>query len=65
MPTIPDHLLTFDAARWMPHVEPRSHIPILRAREKWRQAQDAWGHENRIWRLEFEQLRDQQLKERQ
>ncbi|MEV7007548.1 hypothetical protein [Streptosporangium sp. NPDC051022] len=65
MPTIPDHLLIFEEARWMPLVEDGICIPILRAREKWRQAQDAWGHTNRIWRAEFEELQRQQLAERQ
>jgi hypothetical protein len=57
---IPTHLLTYDETRWMPDVEPGIWLPTLRAREKWRQAQDEWANENGIDRTQFEQLARQQ-----
>lgn len=57
---IPEHLATYDETRWMPKVEPGIWLPALRAREKWRQAQDAWSTAHSIDRTQFEQLaRDQ------
>lgn len=53
---IPDHLLAYDEQRWMPEVEDGIHLPTLRAREKWRQAQDVWANENGIDRTQFEAL---------
>ena len=58
--TIPEHLLTYDEARWMPEVEPGIWLPTLRAREKWRQAQDAWAREHGLDRTQFERLHRQQ-----
>lgn len=57
---IPEHLLHYDEQQWMPQVEHGIHLPTLRAREKWRQAQDAWGTENGIDRTQFEALRKEQ-----
>lgn len=57
---IPEHLLTYDETRWMPEVEPGIWLPLLRAREKWRQAQDAWAGEHGIDRTQFEALAKQQ-----
>lgn len=54
--TIPDHLITYDETRWMPLVEDGVWLPILRAREKWRQAQDEWANQHHIDRTQFEQL---------
>lgn len=57
---VPQHLLTYDEHRWMPEVEPGIYLPTLRAREKWRQAQDAWATASGIDRTQFEQLARQQ-----
>lgn len=57
---IPEHLLTYDEQRWMPLVEDSVWLPILRAREKWRQAQDAWATQHGIDRTQFEELMRQQ-----
>lgn len=57
---IPDHLITYDEARWMPSVEDGIWLPTLRAREKWRQAQDAWANQHGIDRTQFEQLMREQ-----
>lgn len=57
---IPDHLVTYDETRWMPDVEEGIPLPTLRAREKWRQAQDRWATEHGLGRAEFEQLQRQQ-----
>jgi hypothetical protein len=57
---IPPHLLTYNEDRWLPEVEESVRLPNLRAREKWRQAQDAWANQNGIDRTQFEQLRQQQ-----
>ncbi|MEU4405042.1 hypothetical protein AB0F88_10985 [Streptosporangium sp. NPDC023963] len=62
---IPNSLLTYTEAEWMPLVESSVRYPTLRARELWRKAQDCWGTANGVWRAEFEQLRDQQLAEQQ
>ena len=57
---IPDKLITYTADDWMPQVEPGISFRQLRAREKWRQAQDAWADDHGIDRTEFEQLMRQQ-----
>jgi hypothetical protein len=57
---IPEHLLTYDEDRWMPEVEDSVRLPTLRAREKWRQAQDAWATANGVDRTQFEQLAKEQ-----
>ncbi|MEV5711251.1 hypothetical protein [Actinoallomurus sp. NPDC052274] len=62
-PTIPDHLLIYHEARWMPLVEDSCRYPTLRAREKWRQAQDQWGHGHGVDRAAFERLQQAQLAE--
>lgn len=52
---IPEHLIAYDETRWMPLVEQGIWLPLLRAREKWRQAQDAWAHEHGLDRAQFEE----------
>ncbi|MFI7618033.1 hypothetical protein ACIBP6_43120 [Nonomuraea terrae] len=59
---IPDHLLTYDPARWLPQVERVCHFPTSRAWEKFRQAQDRWATQHRLGRAEFEALVQQQTR---
>ncbi|MDX3458431.1 hypothetical protein PV396_41960 [Streptomyces sp. ME02-8801-2C] len=59
---IPDHLATYQEEHWMPHVEPGIRLPTLRAREKYRQAQDQWAGEHGLDRTQFERLLGEQRK---
>jgi len=59
-PQIPAHLLTYDEQHWLSQVEDSIRYRSLRAREKWRQAQDRWGHANGVDRAAFEHLQQAQ-----
>lgn len=65
-PAIPYRLLIFNPDDW-PGPDPTHlmSIPVLIQRERWRQAQDAWGHEHGIWRDRFEELQAQQVAARE
>lgn len=57
---IPEVLITYTADDWLPQVEDGISFPQLRAREKWRQAQDTWADDHGLDRTEFERLMRQQ-----
>lgn len=61
---IPEHLLTYQPDDWMDQVEPSISHRDLRAREKQRQAQDAWSQQHGIWRDTFETWQQAQLDQR-
>jgi hypothetical protein len=60
--TIPPHLVTFRPDDWpgrsVDHVGFTNDA--LRRREQWRQAQDRWCAQRKMWRGEFEELHTRQ-----
>ena len=62
---IPNRLATYDERHWLPDVEDSISFPELRAREKWRQGQDAWAHQHGLDRAQFEALLRRQKAGRQ
>ncbi|MEV7309445.1 hypothetical protein AB0N67_24740 [Streptomyces microflavus] len=53
---VPAELIHYAEGHWMPMVEDSISFPVLRAREKWRQAQDAWATAHGMDRTQFEAL---------
>lgn len=65
--TIPPHLMVYNPGDWPGRADDQAGFThdAIRRSEQYRQAQDRWTTDRRLWRGDFESLRDRQNARRQ